>query len=601
MNQTAIAFFLSLAATALLTPLVMVAARRFDLVARPRVDRWHTRTVALMGGIAILLGTLGTWLCVADISHFATPVLLAVAMFGLGLVDDLRDIRPYLKLIVQFACSAFLVTSGVVFWQFPYWLSLPITLVWIIGITNAINLLDNMDGLAAGVSMLSAAATGFYCLQSGAPQIAPLAFAVSGSCAGFLLFNFSPARIFMGDCGSLFLGFILAALTVLCPSRSAPNLLLSLLVPVAVLAIPLFDTALVSVARTFHGRSIAQGGRDHSSHRLVSLGLSERGTVLVLYGLTLLFGVLALVSTRLPFLQVVLLMALLLVGLAVFGVYLGFLKVYTEPYQVPSGIRVIGGSIFYKKQILQVVADNLLAQVAFVGAHLLRFEGQLTPEILHAVLRALPILILAKLFGMAFCRAYRGVWRYAGMDDALRAVVGSIVGSVAAFTLVSLIVGLKDLSRAAFIIDWLFFTGLVVFLRLGYQILRHIFGAFPAGGAPGVVLLGAGEEGIALMSQLRDPHSDTRVRVVGIFDDDPDTHGRLLNGVPVLGPLGQLPAMLENERVQGCLLGVAPHSARATQIIRFCSERSIPLHRDITQFMTQAFAEQIAVSSDAAS
>src|SRR5262249_26774038 len=159
---------------------------------------------------------------------------------------------------------------------------------------------------------------------------------LTGACAAFLLFNFNPARIFMGDSGSMFLGFSLATLALQGIHRSAPNLVLSLLVPVAILAVPIFDTALVSVARTLNGRSISQGGRDHSSHRLFALGLSERGTVISLYVLTSLFGGLALLSTQVPLLVVLLLAALLFTLLIVLGMYLGILKVYTENTAIPG-------------------------------------------------------------------------------------------------------------------------------------------------------------------------------------------------------------------------------------------------------------------------
>jgi UDP-GlcNAc:undecaprenyl-phosphate GlcNAc-1-phosphate transferase len=438
-----------------------------------------------------------------------------------------------------------------------------------------------MDGLAAGVCLIAALAMAGCCIGEVGGIAAPAALALAGGCAGFLIYNFNPAKIFMGDCGSMFLGFSLAALAVQGTQRSASHLALSLFVPVAILAIPIFDTTLVSITRTLHGRSISQGGRDHSSHRLVDLGLSERGTVVVLYALTALFGGLALLATQLPLLVVGLLALLLFSALMVLGFYLGYLRIYPEEARVPEHIRIIGGHILFKRQLVQVILDLQLVPVAFVGAHLLRHEGVLMGVTRDAVLAALPIVVVAKLVGMALCRAYRGVWRYAGVSDAMAALSGSTVGSLLALVALAVVFQLREISRAALIIDWLMFTLLAVAARTGYVALRQLFGMLPAHDGPRVVILGAEAEAYALVRKLRDPLSPRRAHVVGILDDDPDKQGRTLNGVPVLGPVSTFSTVLEEKRVECCLLGVSPYSKAGRRILSYCGERRIDVYSDL--------------------
>jgi UDP-GlcNAc:undecaprenyl-phosphate GlcNAc-1-phosphate transferase len=574
-------FLVSFVLVALATPAVIALAWRMGWVARPREDRWHCRPTALMGGVAIFFGTVASWVATCDWHAVAPVALPATAMFLLGLVDDrCWELRPHQKLIGQLAAGAVLIATHVQFSALPPLLALPLALLWVVGITNAVNLLDNMDGLAAGVSCISALALAAYCLEEGAQAVAPAVLALAGACAGFLLYNFNPARIFMGDCGSLFIGFSLAALAIQGSNRAAPNLVLSLLVPVAVLAIPIFDTTLVAVVRFMNGRPIMPGFRDHSSHRMVSLGLSERGTVLTFYFLTALAGALALGATRLPLLVVVLSATLGFLGLATLGFYLGFIKLYPEPSTAPPTGRFLRTRLLYKKQLLQVVLDALLIPLAFAGAHVIRFDGQLPPMFAEGVLAALPIILLAKLAGLALCRAYRGVWRYAGMADALAAIAGSTCGSLLAVVLIATLQGFRELSRGAFVVDWLLLTLLAVAARLSYRILRQLFAMLPAQGGPRVLILGAEEEALALVCQLRDPLAANRAHVVGILDEDPATHGRLLNGVPVLGPLAALPVLMESRQITHCFLGLSAHSAAGEAIVQACGRHGITLYQD---------------------
>lgn len=559
------------------TPVVIAAARRWGWIAVPRADRWHSRPTALMGGIAIFAGTMVAWACCGDVRQILPIAGPAAFMFLVGLIDDRVRLRPHVKMIAQIAAAVALMAAGITFARVPPVIALPLTLLWIIGITNAVNLLDNMDGLAAGVALLSALAMAACFVVTGAPFCADNTLALAGACAGFLVYNFNPAKVFMGDCGSMFIGFSLAALSVQGMHRSAPGLLFSLLMPVMILAIPIFDTTLVSVARTLHGRSVSEGGRDHSSHRLVSLGLSERSTVLVLYALTLVFGMFAVLATQLPLLDGLVLAVLLFIAMVLLGVYLGLVKVYPGENRTPSDVRLIGGILLHKKQVLQVSLDIPLIIVAFVGAQLLRFEGALPSSTYHAMLNALPLVLVVKLGAMAFLGGYQGMWRYAGVSDVLLAAAGSTLGSLVSVIVLYLMMSLTGLSKTALIVDWALFTLLAAGVRVGYVGLQQVFSMIPAPNAPRVLILGAGLETPSLIDRLRDPLSPTRAEVVGILDDDPDKLGRTLNGVSILGALSSLRGMVKAEEIHCCLLGVSPESHMGHTIRSFCEDARVAI------------------------
>jgi UDP-GlcNAc:undecaprenyl-phosphate GlcNAc-1-phosphate transferase len=228
-------------------------------------------------------------------------VLAVAALCILGFLDDRLHLRPALKLTVQAAAAGFVVLGGVVFpvtpWHLP---NMVVSIFWIVTITNAFNLIDNMDGLCAGVVIVICLFRSWLLISEGYREDADLYAILAAAFAGFLFFNYHPARIFMGDCGSLPAGFALGALTLAGPAPHGPLPLTNVFYPVLTFAYPIFDTALVSVLRKLTGRPICVGGRDHSSHRLASQGLDQRQVVWILWLLTAFGSSLAVVIHWMP-------------------------------------------------------------------------------------------------------------------------------------------------------------------------------------------------------------------------------------------------------------------------------------------------------------
>ncbi len=289
-------FLIALAVTAVGTPWVRQAAIWLGFVDTPAQRKLHTTPMPLMGGVAIFAGAIvAVLLFSAQLAASVVAVLLASSIVALtGLIDDRLHIPAWAKLGGQFVGFLVLVYYGIhVRLPLPEVVNYIVTFLWLAGISNAINFLDNMDGLSAGVSAVAAAFILLLGLQNGQFLVAGLAAGILGACLGFLRYNFKPAQIFMGDAGALFLGFSLAILGL--QLRFPENInRVTWMVPVFILGLAIFDTTLVVFSRLRRGVSPNTPGKDHISHRLVELGFSQREAVLVLYLLAGLFGMLGL-------------------------------------------------------------------------------------------------------------------------------------------------------------------------------------------------------------------------------------------------------------------------------------------------------------------
>jgi len=317
------------------TPLLRQLAPRLGFMDQPAARKIHASPVPLMGGMAIYAAFLVTLIIFGNQLNLTQLVSIfagATLMSFMGLWDDRRSLPAWVKLLGQIVAAGVLLISGVTIslfdWTLLNWAA---TLLWVVGITNAMNLLDNMDGLSAGVAAIAA---GFFLLLaagSGQYLVGGLAAALLGACIGFLFYNLNPAQIFMGDSGALFIGFLLAALGI---KLRFPNNITAVtwMIPVLVLGLPIFDTSLVIVSRLRKGQNpLTTPGKDHVSHRLVANGLTRREAVLTLY-----------------------LAACLLGGCALFVVDAGVL----ESYLVGGGIVCLGIYYIWRFEWRKTPADT---------------------------------------------------------------------------------------------------------------------------------------------------------------------------------------------------------------------------------------------------
>lgn len=482
-ERIAIPYAVGLVLSVALVPFSRKLALATGIVAHPRNDRWHRAVVPLLGGIAIGLATLLGAILAGIADDTVVPLAACMAIFVVGLVDDVLALKPFTKLIGQIALAGAVVYFDYrLYWVDSRLVDSVLTMVWLVGLTNAFNLLDNMDGLCAGIALVVAVML-MMGLQSGAssdvarPEIAFLAV-MAGAVTGFLIFNFPPASIFMGDSGSLMLGFGLAVLTLsnegVRGSRS--DVMSAVAGPVFVLLIPIFDTTLVTVLRLLAGRSPAKGGRDHSSHRLVAMGLSERSAVIVLWMLAAIGGGIGVVlrSTR----DGVSLAAgaVFILLMCVLAFFLARVRVYDEAH-APSGagFTLISADVPYKRRIIEVLVDVSLAGAAYYLANRLQFDRQEFAHNAENFYRSFPIVLSAQLVGFMAVGVYRGTWDHFRRKDRVTFFKGVATGAAISQLAVLLLYGYYSYSISIFLIYTSLLGGLMVVARTAVAKVEDFF------------------------------------------------------------------------------------------------------------------------------
>lgn len=578
---------MGLALAVVLLPLCRVIALRLGVVAHPRNDRWHRQTVPLLGGVGIALAALLGAVFTGVAVEMAVPVVAASLIFVVGLVDDLITLKPATKLIAQITLAALLVYFGYrLSWVESRLMNSILTILWVVGLTNAFNLLDNMDGLLAGVTVVVTAMliagllTGATRAEAG-DQLGLLALLL-GAAAGFLLFNFPPASIFMGDSGSLFLGFTVASLT-LSPEgiRASRTDVLSVIAgPVFLLLIPIFDTTLVTASRLLSGRSPAVGGRDHSSHRLVAMGLSERAAVFVLWFLSAVGGVIGLTlrnaTEGLSFLPA----AVFLVAMSVFAVFLARIRIYDDQtVPAPEAVTPLFGDFMYKRRVVEVIVDFCLIGTAYYAAYRLRFSGGdyylMNVETFY---ESLPVVLAAQLIAFFVVGVYRGTWHLFGLRDGVTLVKGVLLGTAAAQLVIVYLYNYTSYSRVVFVIYFALVAALTGGLRWSFRAIVDWTQRDHQRGRR-VVIYGAGEHAAMAVQELHE-HGGTRVRVLGFVDDDPGVARQRVEGYPVLGAFDALTALVAGGNVEIVILNRQQlDDDRLSTLETLCEEHDVALMR----------------------
>lgn len=530
------------AASLVLTPVVRYVAARYGMIARPKSDRWHKRPTAMMGGVAIMASVVLTWGIFYEKmpsgTHGLAIIGASVFLFVVGIVDDVLHIRPYQKLIGQVIGASVVVYAGLsLSWTSSTPVNTAITFFWLIGITNALNLLDNMDGLAAGIAAIAASFLSLNFFLNGSPAVGLMCAIFAAALVGFLIYNSNPASIFMGDCGSMFIGFFLAsaALPVATGAR-ARSFAVVVAVPLLVLLIPIFDTTLVTVMRKLVGRAASQGGRDHTSHRLVALGLSERRAVLLLYALAAVSGILAVLVNRLQ--DVTASIALILafgVGLSLLGVYLGGVRVYEESEIQSSRSRPIMAfflHLTYKRRIFEVSLDLVLILLSYYAANKLVRAVSSEPLAWEHLMQEMAVLVSVQLTALLVSGAYRGLWRYVSLDNLVVYTKAVVAGTVAGGVLMAGLLRDDVVYGRVLVVDAMVLLLLIVFSRLTFRMMRRLLPSHVSAPGRRALIYGAGDGGELMLRELLN-NRELGLTPIGFVDDDPLKAGKVIHGLRV--------------------------------------------------------------------
>ncbi|MBZ4645607.1 MAG: undecaprenyl/decaprenyl-phosphate alpha-N-acetylglucosaminyl 1-phosphate transferase [Clostridia bacterium] len=292
------------------TPLAKIIAHKIGAIDIPKDERRvHKQPIPRLGGLAIFYGFIISAISFVQIDKAIQGILLgSLVIVILGVIDDVKQLKAKVKLVVQIFAALIVafhgvridfltnpnIFSGERLISLGYW-AIPVTVIWIIGITNAVNLVDGLDGLATGISSIASLSLLFISLLVGETTIALLTAAIAGACLGFLPYNFNPAKIFMGDTGSTFLGFVLATVSI--QGLFKGYAVISFAVPLLILGLPIFDTGYAILRRLLSGKSIMEADRGHLHHRLIDMGFSQKQTVMILYTMSGILGISAVVLT----------------------------------------------------------------------------------------------------------------------------------------------------------------------------------------------------------------------------------------------------------------------------------------------------------------
>jgi UDP-GlcNAc:undecaprenyl-phosphate GlcNAc-1-phosphate transferase len=533
-------------------------------VAVPAGERWREQPTPLFGGVGIFAGFaagIGVAL-VADVIDWNNElggILAGVTIvFVAGVVDDLRHLSPIAKLAAQITAAVIVLSSGldveivgndVLAWA--------IGLLWLVGITNAFNLLDNMDGLAATLAVVSCAYFAIDAMTEHENEtVLALALALGLACGGFLPFNLRPQRgaaVFMGDSGSQVIGFGLASLALAASWTVAGTTVATILLPLLVLAIPILDTTLVTIARLVEKRPVTQGGRDHTSHRLVYYGLSETKAVLLLAIVASAIGATALAynvldNGRLTAIGVLVTFVLLVQ----FGSFLSDLEERSRrgvDGPEPSLWRAL---IFEPRRLVEVFADFLIICASFLAAYVLAVGGSGTVYERSVYLSALPILLASRYVFFVALGVYRRVWRFATARDVVPIALGCFGSAIAAFLI---LIALRPIGSfpavEIFVVDAILCTLLVGASRLVLRLLPEAAG--PRSERRRVLVVGAGRAGRSLARELRE---DRDARVVGFLDDNPRVRRRRILGISVVGSLDEADRAVVSTRADEVLVSI---------------------------------------------
>jgi UDP-GlcNAc:undecaprenyl-phosphate GlcNAc-1-phosphate transferase len=608
-----ILFLITSVFSLLLTPILRTVSRRVGALDLPGERKVHDQPVPRLGGVAIFISFNLVLLVASQIGFFHFPqnflkeikfwwLLVASAIvLGLGAVDDFRRMPVSVKFSFQIIAGLIVALTiyKIDMINLPFgtihlgmW-SIPATVLWVVAITNAVNLLDGLDGLAAGTSFIVCAAVFGIALLQQNIGIAIFSVILAGSILGFLKYNFHPASIFLGDSGAYFLGFILSVLSLQGGLKGTTTI--AILIPIIALGLPIIDTILAmfrrllkslhimevdqekNVIKFFYldGWSMFRADREHIHHRLLQIGFTQKKAVMILYAVSLILGGLALSSVYFKNINY----ALLLTAIGVAS-YIGISKLgYSEIQILSNGALLpLFNTPVANRRILRVFVDMAIISFSYYFAFLLRFEGNFA-SVKNYYLSTLPLVLVTKTIIFHFAGLYRGAWRYTNINDLMKMVKAVILGCIASAFLLWIIPGFGITSRAALIIDFNLLLFFVIGSRSSFRILEHLQATKNHLQGRNVLIYGVGKGGVyALKEFLNNP--GLGLSPVGFIDDDLRNQGKQVNGYPVLGTIDSIDKILENNSISEVIVtsDYIPKE-KLDRLSMICSSHQISLRR----------------------
>ena len=566
-----------------LTPLIRIFAGWANIYDRPSDRNIHKRPVPLLGGISIffafnitvILGHYFNLSLVGDpfLSRWAALLVCQTIILALGSVDDAVHLQPSVKLLFQIIVAVLMILFGFGIGAItnPFTgdivrlgiFSAPFTILWLVGITNALNLIDGLDGLSAGTSFIVSLTIGLIAYINGNAGIVFVTLCLAGSLLGFLPYNFHPAKIFLGDSGSLLLGFILAVISIQGSSKGPA--LVGLLAPILALGFPIMETLLSMIRRflrsiriiddpTRNGRfrtvpvskpSIFRADKDHFHHRLLKFGYSQKKAVILLYAICIALSVLAFLVVAIEDLNLTAALAAIII---VFFIGIKRLK-YDEFRILENGLLIpLFSYPIINKSLFQVFIDLGMISFSFYLSFLLLFRGFDGP-VRELFVRSLSIVLLVKIVVFHFSGLYKRSWVYSRLEDALAVLKATFLSSLISVVVLAFIFKLESFGGIVlFVLDfYLLLTG-VAGLRISHHVFISYYRRSAARRGKKVLIYGAGGRGSTVLREIR-KNGNYSFSPAGFMDDSPEKKGIQMQGVPVLGSIEDLDEIFRENNI----------------------------------------------------
>jgi UDP-N-acetylmuramyl pentapeptide phosphotransferase/UDP-N-acetylglucosamine-1-phosphate transferase len=530
---------MSFALAVFLTAIVRFIAKRFGWLDHPQEDRWHSIPTAQYGGAALFATAITV---VFSLVELDAPILWVImggtVVFGGAIYDDLKGIKPWMKITTQTIAAICIIKAGLILGGPVVGLSLlilSIQILYIVGLLNVVNLIDGMDGLASGIVAISAFCTAGLSLIYGDTFGLQVSILVTGIALGFLIHNYPPARIFMGDCGSQLLGYLLAVATISVSMHLQPApKLVRILAAGSLTAVPILDALFVSVLRLSVKQSLTRGGNHHMMHKLVLAGFSERKTILILYLVTAAFGAIALVV------YVDYQLFLVFFGFAIFMFVMLELLLVQQAGFLPgrNGDAADQSNRMRLVSVLRridpfpkIVADIVIVASAIIIAQYLSGAVGIGESISMVTIGTA---ILIKLFIFAVFGIYNNsMFRYAGTPEFILVSMAIVTGSIVLGLTALIFSPLVSFGPRLVFIDAVLSLLGIVGIRTCFRVFRHVI-ASQSSTKYRVLVYGAGDRGIAAVRFLRFSKKK-QMTPIGYIDDDPGKVGKVIYGLRVLG------------------------------------------------------------------
>jgi len=571
-----LAFAIAMAAL----PLAIVVGRRLGLTARPAVHTRGGEHATEFGGAPII----GAILIALAMTHGLPLWILAGAgaLLIVGVIDDALELRPYQKFLCQAAICLWAVGFALPACALTRWpaLNFALAVAWLITTTNAFNLIDGLDCLAGGIGIIAAAAIAATGIMHHAPQVWMPSLAVVGSLGAFMFFNFPPASIIMGDAGALPLGYMLGALALAGGELATNSRLTRYVFPVLVMIVPLLDTGIVSVTRIATGGWISRHGTDHSHHRLLSLGLTDRVAVAVCCAVAAVAALCGFAANALTHENVIVALPFLILATAVLALFMMDLTFENNPPGLEYG-NAQGAARFilrlgYKQRIAEAAVDCALISGAFLAAQALRLNFNINSATIGVLLREVPYVALATYPAFVIAGVYRGIWRYTSLSDGLRFANGAVLAGV--FVTIAARVAPVSLSGSIVVLFVILLFNLLMMTRVSFQAIRKGINQLAAQ-SERVLVVGAGEKGAAAANFIFSSRRRS-ARVIGFIDDDAFKLGKLMHGQRVLGTYDDLERIYQAAPFHELLLAADGLSAsRMASLTAFAELHGIAMRR----------------------